>query len=174
MSAVLFASFDNAEALIAAANAARREHYRLIDTFTPYPVDVEGAEPANGSGERTLAWVIAASGLITGALVYAFEWFTAVHAYPFNAGGRPLHSWPVFLLAPFELGVLAAAIAGLASFLVLCGLPRLNSPAFDTQALEHASRDRFVLALAAPEDKDRRATLIGLLTQAVQVEEGEL
>ena len=174
MSAVLFASFETEEALMAAAAAAREGRYRLIDTFTPYPVVVAGSEPTNGPDERKLAWVVATVGLATCALVYGFEWLTAVHAYPFNAGGRPLNSWPVFLLAPFELGVLAAAIAGFASFLVLCGLPRLNHPAFDNDAIDRAGRDRFVLALAAPEDADGRKALTDLLDGASSIEEGEL
>ena len=37
---------------------------------------------------------------------------------------------------PFEVGVLAAAVAGFAALLVLCGLPRLHHPLFDCDAIE--------------------------------------
>ena len=35
------------------------------------------------------------------AFAYWLEWWSAVFAYPIDSGGRPLHSWPVFLLVPW-------------------------------------------------------------------------
>ena len=85
------------------------------------------------------------------ALMYLTEWFSATRAYPFDQGGRPLNSWPAFMLAPVEIGVLAAAAAGFAVFLLKSGLPRLNHPLFDHAPFERASQDQFLLAVAAPE-----------------------
>ena len=88
-----------------------------------------------------------------------------IFAYPINSGGRPLNSWPIFLLAPFEVGMLAAGLAGFIAFLVLCGLPRLNDLLFDWNWIERATDDRYFLLMAAPEDgrdDDRlRSLLLG-------------
>ena len=78
------------------------------------------------------------------------EFWSAVYAYPIDSGGRPLNSWPIFLLVPFEVGVLAAAVAGFAALLVLCGLPRLHHPLFDCDAIERATDDRYFLLVRAP------------------------
>ena len=93
------------------------------------------------------------------ALFYLLEWWTAVVAYPFNAGGRALHSWPAFFLAPVEIGALAAGAAGFAAFLIRGGLTRLHDPAFRIDAIERATRDRFVLALRCQAGADADAAL---------------
>ena len=78
--------------------------------------------------------------------------------YPFNAGGRPLNSWPTFMLVPFATGILGASIAGFIRFLLETGLPRLHFPVFAVEGIERASQDRFFLAIAAPPtDEERRA-----------------
>jgi small basic protein len=73
-----------------------------------------------------------------------------------------LHSWPVFLLAPLEVGILTAVIGGLVALLWNCGLPRLHHPMFDIAVFERASQDRFFLLAAAP-DADH-----GTLRQALE------
>ena len=81
---------------------------------------------------------------------------SAVIDYPYNSGGRPLDAWPAFMLVPFATGILVAAIAGFAAFLIETGLPRLHDPLFAVEGFERASQDRFVLALERPDA--RRAT----------------
>jgi hypothetical protein len=79
------------------------------------------------------------------------QWYSAVVDYPLNVGGRPLDSWPVFLLVPFEVGMLLAALSGFVAFLWSCGLPRLHDPLFALPSFERATQDRFfLLAEAAP------------------------
>ena len=66
-----------------------------------------------------IAWIAIAAGLCSPRSgFYGFIWWTATQAYPFDSGGRPLHSWPVFLIAPTEFGALAAGIAGMIAFIV--------------------------------------------------------
>ena len=60
------------------------------------------------------------AGGIVGAIgAYFLQWYSAVVDYPINAGGRPLHSWPSFIPATFELAVLGAALAAFFGFLAL-------------------------------------------------------
>ena len=168
----LVATFLTADAIAAAADRVRGDGFPLLDALTPYPLpgllDRVGRTPA---GVR-VPMAIGGFGAAVGA--YALQYYSAVHAYPFNAGGRPLNSWPVFLLVPIEVGVLAAAIVGLAAFLFRCGLPRLSHPVFDVPGAPRASHDRFLL-LCDPLDGDRQATLAHLLLDAgaVSVSEAE-
>ena len=81
--------------------------------------------------------------LALAAAAYALEFWSAVYAYPIDSGGRPLNSWPIFLLVPFEVGVLAAAVAGFAALLVLCGLPRLHHPLFDSDVSDWLDLSRW-------------------------------
>jgi hypothetical protein len=173
MTPVIVAAYADPAAIRAAAEALRAERFRMVDAFTPFPVELGPEDPADDRACRRIGWAAAIAGLGTAALVYALEWYSAAIAFPFDSGGRPLNSWPVFLLAPFEIGVLAAAIAGLAAFLLQAGLPRLHHPAFEIRGIARASRDRFFLAIAAPDGDDRRQALAAILHGA-DVWEGEL
>ena len=77
------------------------------------------------------------------------QWYSAVIAYPINSGGRPLHSWPAFIPATFELAVLGAALAAFFGMLALNGLPKLYHPIFNASDFELATRNRFFLCLRA-------------------------
>ncbi len=117
-----------------------------------------------------------AGGLAVAGGMYLMEWYSAVFAYPFNQGGRPHNSWPAFMLAPVEVGVLAAAITGFVVFLIKGGLPRLSHPLFEHMAFERASQDQFLLAVRAPGPGDAAILARQRLFDAgaVWVEEVEL
>ena len=67
---------------------------------------------------------------------YWLQWYSAVIDYPLNVGGRPLNSWPVFLLVPVR-GRDARPPRSPASSPSCwrCGLPRLHHPVFDVARL---------------------------------------
>ena len=145
----LLAEFDTPDALVRALQLARADGHRIIDAFTPFPL--EELPGAFELARNPVRLVMAVTGFGAAAAMYGLQWYSAVYAYPLNSGGRPLHSWPVFTLVPFEFGVLAAAVAGFATMLWSCGLPRLNHPVHDMPQFERASQDRFLL-LVAPKD----------------------
>ena len=145
----LIAEFADERALVDAARRARAEGYRNIDAYAPF--SVEGLSDALGFRKDRVALITLLGGIVGGAGVYFLQWYTAVIDYPINAGGRPLHSWPAFIPATFEMTVLGAALAAFFGMLILNGLPRLNHPIFDApdfdlglaltgQRLGHAER----------------------------------
>jgi hypothetical protein len=139
----LLAEFKDPGSLRSALSAVREAGHRPLDAFTPFPV--EGLDEDLAIAPPGIRWAMLAAGLVLAAAAYAVQWWSAVYDYPINVGGRPLHSWPVFLLSPFEVGVFAAALAGLIAFLRTCGLPRLHDPLFDVPGFERATQDRFFL-----------------------------
>jgi len=160
----LIAEFGDPGALTAAARRVRDEGFRALDALTPCPVDgVDGALDLKKSPVR---WPMLIAGIGVAAFAYGLESWSAILAYPIDSGGRPLNSWPIFVLAPFEVGVLAAGLAGFIAFLVLCGLPRLNHPLFDWDRIERATDDRFFLLMAAPQGEQAGARLRALLLDA--------
>ena len=97
----LLAEFKEPEKLVEVAKSAREKGYRLMDGFSPYPV--EGLPEALGS-HRTKIPAIALTGALIGALGgYFMLYSSAVAFYPINVAGRPLHSWPMFIPITFEL-----------------------------------------------------------------------
>ena len=84
-----------------------------------------------------------------------------------------MNSWPVFLLVPFEIGILAAGIAGFVALLWSCGLPRLHHPLFAYPGIERASQDRFFIFIDQPGNDYSRLDLERLLFEARALSLGE-
>jgi len=158
---VVIAEFGNPGALSAAARRVREQGFRPVDALTPCPV--EGLDEPLALPPSPIRWPMLIAALGVAAFAYALESWSAILAYPIESGGRPLHSWPVYLLVPFEVGVLAAGLAGFIALLFLCGLPRLHHPLFDWDAVERATDDRYFLLMAAPDNEDESGRLRALL-----------
>lgn len=154
MSSVLIAEFTQAEALLAAARDGKRAGDVLLDAFTPFPI--EGLAELLGTTSTRLRVIMAVGGLSMAAIAFGIEYYSAVIDYPFNSGGRPLNSWPAFMMVPFAVGILAAAICGFIALLIETGLPRLHHPLFEIPGFGQATQDRFLLALVAPDSKRNR------------------
>ncbi len=174
MTRALLAGFTRPDPLKAAVKASRDKGVRPLDAFTPYPI--EGLSDLLEQGPTNVPWFMLAGGLITAAVFYAMEWFSATRLYAFNQGGRPFNSWPAFIVATVEISVLMAGLTGFVTFLVKAGLPRLNHRVFDVQAFERASQDQFLLAVALPPTPADAGAARQLLYDAgaVWIEEVEL
>lgn len=149
MNGVLLAAFSGPDQLIDAAYKARHAGWRTLDAFSPFAV--EGLAEAVGAARSHVRLAMFIGGVSVAALAYAAEWYSAVIDYPINSGGRPLHSWPAFMLFPFAIGILGAAITGLIALCVESGLPRLHHQLFAVPVFERVSQDAFLLALGRPE-----------------------
>ncbi|MFL6652596.1 MAG: DUF3341 domain-containing protein [Sulfurifustaceae bacterium] len=143
----VLAEFASADALIDAARRARSAGYARVEAYAPFPV--EGLADALGFRANRVPLIVLVGGIAGAVGGYFMQWSSAVIAYAFNAGGRPLHSWPAFIPATFELAVLGAALAAFFGMLILNGLPKLYHPIFNAREFEFATRHRFFLCLRA-------------------------
>jgi hypothetical protein len=141
----LMAEYETAEDLVAAAQAAHDAGYRHAEAYAPYAV--EGLAEAVGFRRSRIPALVLIGGLVGGAGGYFLQWYAAVRSYPENIGGRPLHSWPMFIPVTFEMIVLVAALTAFVAVLAGNGLPRLSHPIFDAPDFDLASRNRFFLCL---------------------------
>ena len=147
----MVAEFESPTALVEAANRAREAGYRKMDAYSPFPI--EDLHHALGLRDTKLPWIVLGGGL-TGALAgYGLQYWASTIAYPINVGGRPLHSWPSFIVPTFETTILFAAGAAVLGMILLNGLPMPYHPIFNSRRFAMASRDRFFLCI---ESKDPR------------------
>jgi len=154
----LLAEFLDGEALKAGLQRVRSAGHAALEAFTPYPI--EGLADQLAQQRSIIRPVMLAGGFGTAAFAFGLQWYSAVINYPIDSGGRPLNSWQVFLLVPFEVGVFAAALAGVIAFLCACRMPRLHDPLFDIPGFERATQDRYFLLAASEGDVwDLRETL---------------
>jgi len=147
----LIAEFADEHTLVDAVRRARADGYRNLVAYAPF--SVEGLSDALGFRKDRVALLTLLGGIVGGTGVYFLQWYTAVIDYPINAGGRPLHSWPAFIPATFEMTVLGAALAAFFGMLILNGLPRLNHPIFNAPDFDLASRNRFFLCIEAADPR---------------------
>ena len=143
----VLAEFKDSDILLAAARAAYAAGWRRMDAYTPFPVD--GLGEAIGKRRSWVSLIVMVAGFSGAAGGYFMQWFSMTQAYPYNIGGRPFHSWPMFIPITFELGILCGSLAGVFGMLALNGLPRLHHPIFKVPGFERASIDRFFLCLEA-------------------------
>ena len=143
----LMAEFMTPEQILRATRQAREGGYTHMDAYTPYTV--EGLADELGLRKTRVPFVVLVSGLVGAAAGFFMQYWSMAVDYPFNVGGRPLNSWPVFIPITFEVMVLVASFAALLGMLFLNGLPRLYHPVFNVPRFALASQDRFFLCIEA-------------------------
>src|SRR3974377_1895042 len=113
----LLAEFHTPGDLVRAARQAREDGWRRLDCYTPYPVE-EAAE-AIGFHRNRVPLVTLVGGLMGLAAMFALETWISVVAYPLNIGGRPLYSWPAFIVPAYEWTI---PLGGVSTCFCLLGL----------------------------------------------------
>jgi uncharacterized membrane protein len=143
----IMAEFDNPTALVNAARRAREAGYRKLDAYSPFPIEeVNEALDLHKNKLPLIVLLGGIAGLLSG---YLMQYYVTVIYFPINVGGRPLHSWPMYIIITFELTILFAAIAAVLGLLGLCGLPMPYHPAFNVPRFALATRNRFFLCIEA-------------------------
>jgi hypothetical protein len=147
----LLAGFDDPGRLVPAIRQARDARYTRLEAFAPLPV--VGLSDALGLGRTWLPTIAVVAGLGGTAAGYLLPYYTNAIDYPLNVGGRPLHSWPAYVILAALGGLLAAALAVAVAMIVLNGLPRLHHPVFNLPAFTDASHTRFFLCVRADDPR---------------------
>jgi hypothetical protein len=143
----VMAEFDTPTALVKATRAVYGEGYQKVDAYTPFPI--EELNDIQHLHENKLPLLVLIGGIIGGLSGYLLQYFVTVIYFPINIGGRPLHSWPAYMIVTFELTILFGCFAAFLGMLALCGLPTPYHPVFNVPRFAMASRDRFFLCIEA-------------------------
>jgi Protein of unknown function (DUF3341) len=141
------AEFETPTALVNAARAAREKGYRKMDAYSPFPI--EELNDVLHLHRNKLPLIVLLGGITGGLTGYLLQYYVTVWEFPINIGGRPLHSWPSYIIITFELTVLFAAISCVLGLLALCGLPMPYHPMFNVPRFATATRNRFFLCIEA-------------------------
>ena len=151
----LLAEFESAEALLEAARTVRSAGFTRAEAYAPF--DVEGLDEALRLPKPRTAAVTQVGAVGGGLCGYFLQWYSAVVDYPLDVGGRPAHSWPMFIPVTFEMVILGGALAAVAAFFLGSRLPSLDHPAFGAPRFERATRDGFFICLPVEDPAFRRA-----------------
>jgi hypothetical protein len=147
----LMAEFPSADALVAAAHQVHEAGFQKVDAFTPYPI--EAVSEALALPPSKVPLLVLVGGLLGGLGGYMLQYWSQVIRYPMNIGGRPVHSWPSFIVPTFECTILGAALTAVIGMILLNGLPLPYHPVFNVPRFALASRDRYFLVIEADDPK---------------------
>jgi hypothetical protein len=143
----LMAEFEHPGELVAAARAARAEGYRKLDAYSPFAI--EELTDALHLHKNRLPLIVLTCGVMGAIAGYALQYYITVIDFPINIGGRPLHSWPAYIIITFETTILFAALSAVLGMMALCGLPMPYHPVFNVPRFATASRNSFFLSIEA-------------------------
>ncbi|MFO1434456.1 MAG: DUF3341 domain-containing protein [Candidatus Competibacteraceae bacterium] len=158
----LAAEFATAAHVLTAAKRLREAGYRRLDAYTPFAM--EGLTEVLSAADTRLPVIVLIGGVLGGILTFALQYYGWAINYPLNVGGRPLNSWPAFLVPSIVLTILSAALTAFIAMLARNRLPRPYHPVFNTPGFDRTSQDRFFLCVQAVDAHfDRAATRQALL-----------
>jgi hypothetical protein len=121
--------------IVSAARKVKSMGSDKVEAITPYPVHgMEDALEIKRSVIPYVTFVAALVGLFVGLFV---TWWTSAVNWPINVGGKPFFSLPAFIPILFELTILFAALASVASLFYFCNLPQINPPVIDPDLTSH-------------------------------------
>lgn len=152
----LLAEFDSPTAVVTAARKAREAGYVKLDAFTPFPI--HELDEALKVPRTILPWLVFGGGLAGLLGGFAMQYWMSAVDYPLNIGGRPLASWPAFVIPSYEMTILFASITAVVGMIALNGLPMPYHPLFNAPNFTNATADRFFLCI---ETKDARFDAAG-------------
>jgi Protein of unknown function (DUF3341) len=141
----LMAEFDDVNSAIIAAQNAYAAGYRKMDAYSPFPV--EELSEAIGFHKNGVALICLIGGLLGCTGAFVLQWWINNVSYPINIAGRPLNSWPSFIIVTFEMTILFSGLSAVFGMLALNGLPMPYHPVFNVPRFELASKDRFFLVI---------------------------
>jgi hypothetical protein len=163
----ILAEFDSPSTLTAAARRVKAQGYSKVEAYSPFAI--EEVNEALGLHHNRLPLIVLGCGILGGLTGYLMQYYVAVIYFPINVAGRPLHSWPSFIIITFEMTILFAALATVLGLLGLCGLPMPYHPVFNVPRFALASRNRFFLCIEATDPLfDRHETAEFLSTLEAQ------
>jgi hypothetical protein len=155
------AEFDNPTSLVNAARAAREKGYRKLDAYSPFPI--EELADALHLHRNKLPLIVLCGGILGGLTGFLLQYYITVIDFPINVGGRPLNSWPAYIIITFELTILFGSIFAVLGLLALCGLPMPYHPTFNVPRFALATRNRFFLCIEAQDpifDHDKTSAFL--------------
>ncbi len=133
--------FDQEEKFVSSIKSLQEMDYNIYDVFTPYPVHEVFHLLKRKSRLPVAAYFIGLSAILA---TLAFLYYTSVVNWPVVYGGKPLNSFPSFIVITIVLTILTVTIGSLALFSARSKMvPGHDSTIFDPRATD----DKFVIVV---------------------------
>ncbi len=160
--------YDDEEPLVKAAKTFKEKGVRVKDVYTPYPIhDIISIQ--GETSKLTLAAYI--YGWIGAVMILAFLYYTAVIDWPLNYGGKPVNSFPSFILVTLVFTIFFVTIMSLTTFIYRARLfPGKTPVIIDPRATD----DKFIMVCSGESSDISAAEALFKETGASEVYEKEM
>ncbi len=136
--------FDDPDDMLHGIEKLQKNSVPIYDVYTPMPI--HGIEAKLGIRPSRLGYAAFMFGCLGGSVVFSIIYYTLVHDWPMNIGGKNHFAIPDFVPITFEWTVLFTAFGMVATFFYATHLfPGRTPRVMDYRATD----DRFVIAIDA-------------------------
>ena len=136
--------FDDPDVMMHGIDALQKQSVPIYDVYTPMPI--HGIESKLGLKGSRLGYAAFMFGVLGGTTIFSIIYYTLVHDWPMNIGGKPAFTVPNFIPATFEWTVLFTAFGMTITYFFANHLFPGRAPrVMDLRATD----DRFVIAIDA-------------------------
>ena len=133
--------FKSKEAFLAAFQRVKDD--KRTKVYTPYAV--EEVLLARENLTRPLNVFFFAGGILGILIAIFITCYPNMVSYPINVGGKPLFSWPAFIVILFELMILLSGLAAVGGFFYLNDYPSMDKEIFALEAFNKQRHEDFFL-----------------------------
>src|SRR3569833_1625943 len=99
--------FDDPDVMMHGIDALQKQSVPIYDVYTPMPI--HGIDDKLGIKPSRLGYAAFMFDCLGGTTIFRINYYTLVHDWPMNIGGKPAFSVPDFIPATFEWTVLFTA-----------------------------------------------------------------
>jgi nitrate reductase NapE component len=145
-------SFQSEKEFLTAIQLLQENHIRDIEAFSSYDIKTNLFFSKKDSAINIVKFAAllgALMGILTG---YGMPWYASVVDNPFNSGGRPLNSWPVFIPITFVLAVLFSGGFAFIAFMLRLRFPEPYNPIFNSTSY-NLEKHQFYISLSKAPDR---------------------
>ena len=143
----VLAEFGSSGELLRAAGKVRDAGYKKFDCHSPFPI--HGMDAAMGLRRSKVGYIAGICGLCGGAFAMWLQWWTSTVDYPLVISGKPLFSFPAYIVVTFGLTILFAALGAVIGMLHLNRLPQWFHGLFYSVRFKRFSDDAFFVSIDA-------------------------
>ncbi|MDP4199592.1 MAG: DUF3341 domain-containing protein [Bacteroidota bacterium] len=145
----VMAEYDSTTEIIAATRKAFDAGYRVMDAFTPFPIEAVSEMIGFQRHHNKVPFATLIGGLLGGIGGFSLACLASAVWYPLNIAGRPFITWPMYIPVTFESTILIAGLSCGIGMLAMNGLPQPYHPVFNVPSFSLATNNRFFLCIEA-------------------------
>lgn len=157
--------FEDEEKLLDALHRVKAKGINIEEVYTPYPLFEAMEMVGKKSRIRSVAFFY---GLFAALSILAFLYYTSVIDWPINYGGKPVNSFPSFIIITLVLTIFSVTVLSLFTFSVGSKLyPGQKAKVVDSRATDNL----FVMVVQSDKDYNNEVTTILKEAGALEVNE---